>query len=105
MEQNVTPQTPEACKYRFGEHVITKAQARVVSLMLHGLIRKQIADLLGNSTHTVNKHIENVYKELGINDCKLLTRWAIRNAFDDYGNVQNNYLFDGYENLPWQKRE
>lgn len=105
MEQNVTPQTLETCKYRFGEHVLTKAQARVVSLTLHGLIRKQIANLLGISTHTVNKHIENVYKELGINDCKLVIGWAYDNKFDRQGHVDSIYLFDGYENLPWQKKE
>ena len=105
MKKNVTPQNPEACKYRFGEKVLTKAQARVVSLMLHGLIRKQIAELLGISIHTVNKHTENVYKELDINDCKLIVGWAYDNKFDRQGNVDGIYLFDGYENLPWQKRE
>lgn len=91
--------------YRFNDNVLTPAQTRVISLSLHGLAQKEIAAILGNSPNTINTHFSNIYRELGINDCKLLTRWAIRNAFDDYGNVQNNYLFDGYENLPWQKRE
>jgi len=82
--------------------VITLCQARVISLNIHGLQRKEMADLLGNSQSTINAHFDRIYRLVQLNDRVLLLRWAMANGFDDKGNLNGQYLFDGYKGMPWE---
>ncbi len=45
---------------------LSHAEIAVLQLLMKGLIRRQIAEQLNLSVHTVNTHIENVYKKLGV---------------------------------------
>lgn len=46
----------------------SEIKADVVRLLLLGLQRKQIAHALEKSSHTVDGHMKEIYRELGIGD-------------------------------------
>lgn len=46
--------------------VLTKAETRVASGYVSGLIGKEIADACGISYHTVVRHTQNIYEKTGI---------------------------------------
>lgn len=92
----------EINKFRFGNKTITLCQARIISLNLHGLSRKEIANLLGNSVNTISTHYTMIYKVLDIHDSRKLGTWALTNTFDTNGHLNGKYLFDNYCNLPWE---
>lgn len=81
---------------------ITLCQARIISLAALGLLRKTIADHLGNSRHTIDTHLDRIYKLLGINDGRQLVAWALANGFDQNGNLHGVYLFPNLEEAPWE---
>lgn len=85
-----------------GQHMLTMCQARIVSLSALGLQRKTIAHHLGNSRHTIDTHLDRIYKLLGINDGRQLVAWALANGFDLNGNLQETYLFHEYEDMPFE---
>ncbi len=91
-------------KFDVGGTLITECQARILSLFIHGLARKQIADALGNSPHTIDTHIDRIYKLLGFNDARLAVVWALSNGFDHKGSLNGQYLFANYKHLPWHKK-
>lgn len=84
-----------------GEKVITECQARVISLAALGLQRKNVAHYLGISKHTIDSHMDRIYKLLGINDGRQLVAWALANGFDMEGNLDGCYLFSDHEQMPW----
>ena len=88
-------------KFEVDGKMITEYQARILSLSIHGLARKQIADLLGNSRHTIDTHMDRIYKVLGCNDARLAVVWAVSNGFDRQGRLNGQYLFDNATALPW----
>ena len=52
---------------KFKDFNLTPREEEVAKLLLYGENTKQIAIKLNISTHTVNFHIKNLYKKLGIN--------------------------------------
>ncbi len=88
-------------EFIFGERRLTECQLRVVSLIRNGLSRKQIADALGISLHTVNTHLKDIYKELRTPNDNALVAWAVEQGFDKAGNLNTEYLFWKFTNLPW----
>ena len=60
------------------EDPLTGREAEVVKLIAEGMTGRQIADILGISEHTVERHRANVLEKLGLRDRVALTRYAIR---------------------------
>ncbi|HWH71446.1 MAG TPA: response regulator transcription factor [Candidatus Sulfotelmatobacter sp.] len=56
---------------------LTLREAQVLQLVSEGLPNKQIADALGISIKTVEKHRQQVMNKLGIHDVASLTRYAL----------------------------
>ena len=49
------------------QYPITEREREILRLMADGLIKKEIADLLAISVHTVNTHIRSIYDKLHVN--------------------------------------
>lgn len=90
-------------KFEFDGKEITLCQARIISLTLQCLQRKQIAAYLGNSKHTIDSHISRIYSILNINDSSQAILWALENGFDRQGSLNSVYLFEGFVNMPWEQ--
>lgn len=101
MENLVTLKRSQVPTRLVGGVELTYQQMRVISLALHGILRKQIADYLGVSKHTIDSHCTRIYKLIGLNDSRQVLVWAFRNGFDLLGNHKGEYLFEGYAELPW----
>jgi len=56
----VTPATPETD--------LTDREREILSLLVKGLIKKEIADQLGVSYHTVDTHVRNIYGKLQVHN-------------------------------------
>ncbi len=46
---------------------LTERERQILNLMVEGLIKKEIADNLGVSFHTVDTHLRNIYTKLHVN--------------------------------------
>ncbi|MEM1441592.1 MAG: response regulator transcription factor [Verrucomicrobiota bacterium] len=57
---------------------LTQREQEVLVLLSEGLMRKEIADRLNLSPHTVDVHIRNVYSKLQVNNVTTAIREAIR---------------------------
>jgi len=62
--------------------IITKTEDRVIRLKLQGLSRKEIAELTGRSTGTIQRHFQNVYVKLQIQNEIELYNWYLENILD-----------------------
>ncbi len=49
-----------------GDYDLSDREREVLELMTQGLIKKEIADRLGLSFHTVNTHLRNIYTKLHV---------------------------------------
>ena len=47
-------------------HECTEREREIVDLLLQGMTNKQIAERLGIAVDTVKKHLQHVYKKLGV---------------------------------------
>lgn len=56
---------------------LSAREAEVLQLVAEGSANKQIADVLGISIKTVEKHRQHLMRKLGIHDTATLTRYAI----------------------------
>lgn len=59
---------------------LTTRERTVVLYLLDGLSRKQIANCLGISLHTVSDHIKSLYRRLGVHTLNELAAKMLRNA-------------------------
>lgn len=50
-----------------GNYDLTSREREILRLMADGLIKKEIADQLSISAHTVNTHIRSIYEKLHVN--------------------------------------
>lgn len=62
--------------------IITKTEDLVIRLKLQGLSRKEIAELTGRSTGTIQRHFQNVYEKLQIQNEIELYNWYVENILD-----------------------
>lgn len=62
------------------DHVaeLTSRETQILDLVARGRRSKEIADALGLSVRTVDKHRENLMRKLGVNDVGGLVRYAAR---------------------------
>lgn len=50
----------------YAVHECTEREREIVDLLLQGMTNKQIAERLGIAVDTVKKHLQHVYKKLGV---------------------------------------
>jgi len=62
--------------------ILTKAEDQVIRLKLQGLSRKEIAELTFRSTGTIQRHFQNVYAKLDIQNEIELYNWYAENILD-----------------------
>ena len=62
---------------RLNEHLTTR-EAEILQLIAEGFANKQIADIIGISIKTVEKHRQAVMDKLGLHEVASLTRYAIQ---------------------------
>lgn len=72
--------TSEPAIPRMGADVLSEREREVVRLVARGLASKEIADKLGLSTRTVEKHRARILSKLGLHDTPTLVRWCLRNG-------------------------
>jgi DNA-binding NarL/FixJ family response regulator len=65
---------------RQGADVLSEREREVVRFVARGLVSKEIADRLGLSTRTVEKHRARIQAKLGVHDLPTLVRWCLRNG-------------------------
>ena len=53
-------------------HECTDRERQIIDLLLQGMTNKQIAQTLGIAEDTVKKHLQHVYKKLGVRRRALL---------------------------------
>lgn len=54
-------------KITYKKEKLTKTESTIVDLLIEGLSRKEIANQLSISLHTVHTHVKNIYKKVGVN--------------------------------------
>ena len=62
---------------KMNEHLTTR-EAEILQLIAEGFANKQIADIIGISIKTVEKHRQAVMDKLGLHEVASLTRYAIQ---------------------------
>lgn len=65
---------------RLGADVLSDREKEVVRLVARGLASKEIADKLGLSARTVEKHRARILAKLSLHDTPTLVRWCLRNG-------------------------
>jgi len=65
---------------RVGADSLSEREQQVVRLVARGLVSKEVADQLGLSTRTVEKHRARILAKLGLHDVPMLVRWCLRNG-------------------------
>jgi len=62
--------------------ILTKTEDQVIRLKLQGFSRKEIAALTFRSTGTIQRHFQNVYEKLNIQNEIELYNWYAENILD-----------------------
>jgi DNA-binding NarL/FixJ family response regulator len=65
---------------RAGAELLSEREQEVVRLVARGLVSKEVADQLGLSARTVEKHRARILAKLGLHDVPTLVRWCLRNG-------------------------
>ena len=60
---------------------LSDRQKKVLALVAYGFANKEVADVLGMSTRTVETHCENICKKLGLPNRVSMVRLAIQTGF------------------------
>ncbi len=64
------------------EKTITQREAQIWALSVKGLTKKEIANKLNRSYHTVNQIYRNLYNKLGVRkETDLVREWFLYNSF------------------------
>lgn len=64
-----------------GKNILTVREIEVLSLVVQGLINKEIADRLNISLATVVTHRRNITEKLGVRSVSALTIYAVMNGY------------------------
>ncbi len=65
---------------RLGAEVLSEREQEIIRLVARGLVSKEVADQLGLSPRTVEKHRARILAKLGLHDVPMLVRWCLRNG-------------------------
>jgi len=80
---------------------LTLGEARVLSLLRLDLSRKQIGVILGITESTIDKRLKIILLKIVVKTSNGAGIWATENGFDTKGCVNGQYLFHGFDTLPW----
>lgn len=61
-----------------GDGALSRREHEVLAHVAAGETNRQIADTLSISPHTVDRHLENIFAKLGVNNRAAATAWAYR---------------------------
>lgn len=61
-----------------GKTDLTPREQQVLELVAEGLANREVAERLGISTRTAQKHLENLFKKVGVHDRTELVTYAFR---------------------------
>lgn len=64
---------------------LTEREAQVVGLIARGLATKQVAKALGISTKTADRHVQNIYRKLGVSTRAAATMFAMEHGLVPWG--------------------
>ena len=64
------------------KQILTKTEDQVIRLKLQGFSRKEIANHMFRSTGTIQRHFQNVYEKLNIQNEIELYNWYAENILD-----------------------
>lgn len=67
--------------------VLSDREIEVLSLIVHGLINKEIADRLNISVTTVISHRKNITEKLGLKSVSALTIYAVMHGYVDINSI------------------
>jgi DNA-binding NarL/FixJ family response regulator len=65
---------------RVGLDVLSPREREVAHLVARGLLSKEVADRLGLSARTVEKHRAKIFEKLNLREVPTLVRWCLRNG-------------------------
>ncbi|MEI7567655.1 MAG: DNA-binding response regulator [Opitutaceae bacterium] len=65
---------------RAGASLLSEREQEVVRLVARGLVSKEVANQLGLSPRTVEKHRARILAKLDLHDIPTLVRWCLRNG-------------------------
>lgn len=71
-----------------GGEVLSNREAEVLSLVVRGLMSKEIADRLHISLPTVNTHRKNICEKLGVKSVPAWTIYAVMHGYVDMGQIE-----------------
>lgn len=77
------------------DDIFTKQEKRIIELSHEGLTAKQIAKRLNISPRTVDKHKNNIFRNLGINSTVEMIQYAMKKGIirmDEYGETDELYF-------------
>jgi DNA-binding response OmpR family regulator len=66
MQRASDPHPDAACASRLEEAALTPRETEVLAWLAKGKTNRDIADILGMSHRTVNKHLEHIFEKLGV---------------------------------------
>ncbi len=89
--------------YTVPEEHLTPAEIRTICLAMTGMARKQIADVLGIKLSTVSQRMRFIYAKLKVKSIGALIMHCVKKGFDDCGNYNGKYQFDGNHRAPFKK--
>lgn len=88
-------------KFTIDGHEVTITELRLIILDLYVGTRRMLLKFTPQKRGTINTHFERLYIRLDLPGRLKLHHWAIRNGLDNKGYYQGEYLFEGYQKLPW----
>lgn len=87
-----------------GSH-LTITELRLIIIDLYVDARKNMVDYITQTLSTVESHLKRIYQRLRLRNKTDLHLWAHRNGLFNNGYYQGEYLFEGYERVPWKVEE
>ena len=89
---------------KMNEHLTTR-EAEILQLIAEGFANKQIADIIGISIKTVEKHRQAVMDKLGLHEVASLTRYAIQKGIVELKRPPQGMVAAPEEPAPSPKRK
>ena len=67
---------------------LTEREVDVVALLARGLQTKQVAHALGISAKTADRHVQNVYRKIGVSSRAAATLFAMEHGLAAWGELR-----------------
>ena len=92
-------------KFEVANRSLSITEARVLILELYCNSRMEMADILGNSIHTIDTHIRNICNRFGLTGKRDIYRFGNTHGFYANGYFQGENLFEGFARLPFPRED